>query len=225
MGLFGKSLQSGLLALFTVFLVSSAARAQLVSRSDTQQWTDVVFSVPLSKSIDFNFGGTLRLGRDLERPVDERVGFGATFKFGNHLSVSPNYQYIGMQPFRGRRVWENRLSLPINVRFDLGKFRLTDRNLFERRIRHPGINSTRYRNRIQVEHPIGPPKIKLSLFVSEEVFYDWSFNAWVRNRAAIGVTKVFNKAWTQDFYYLRQNDSHSIPGDLHVIGTSLRFRL
>jgi len=225
MGLFGKSLQSGLLALFTVFLVSSAVRAQLVSRSDTQQWTDVVFSVPLSKSIDFNFGGTLRLGRDLERPVDERVGFGATFKFGNHLSVSPNYQYIGMQPFRGRRVWENRLSLPINVRFDLGKFRLTDRNLFERRIRHPGINSTRYRNRIQVEHPIGPPKIKLSLFVSEEVFYDWSFNAWVRNRAAIGVTKVFNKAWTQDFYYLRQNDSHSIPGDLHVIGTSLRFRL
>jgi len=225
MGLFGKSLQSGLLALFTVFLVSSAVRAQLVSRSDTQQWNDVVFSVPLSKSIDFNFGGTLRLGRDLERPVDERVGFGATFKFGNHLSVSPNYQYIGMQPFRGRRVWENRLSLPINVRFDLGKFRLTDRNLFERRIRHPGINSTRYRNRIQVEHPIGPPKIKLSLFVSEEVFYDWSFNAWVRNRAAIGVTKVFNKAWTQDFYYLRQNDSHSIPGDLHVIGTSLRFRL
>lgn len=225
MGLFGKSLQSGLLALFTVFLVSSAVRAQLVSRSDTQQWTDVQFAVPLSKSIDFIFGGTLRLGRDLERPVDERVGFGVSFKFGNHLTVSPNYQYIGMQPFRGRRVWENRLSLPINVRFDLSKFRLTDRNLFERRIRHPGINTTRYRNRIQVEHPIGPPKIKLSLFVSEEAFYDWSFNAWVRNRAAIGVTKVFNKAWTQDFYYLRQNDSHSIPGDLHVIGTALRFRL
>jgi hypothetical protein len=225
MGLFKRALNYGVLTTFTVFLVVSAVNAQLISRSDTQQWTDVQFAVPLSKSIDFNFGGTLRLGRDLERPVDERIGFGATFKFGNHLSVSPNYQYIGMQPFRGRRVWENRLSLPINVRFDLGKFRLSDRNLFERRIRHPGINATRYRNRIQLEHPIGPPKIKLSIYVSEEVFYDWSFNAWVRNRAAIGVTKVFNKAWTQDFYYLRQNDSHSIPGDLHVIGTTLRFRL
>jgi hypothetical protein len=225
MGLFKRAVKYGVLATFTVFLVVSAVNGQLISRSDTQQWTDVQFAVPLSKSIDFNFGGTLRLGRDLERPVDERIGFGATFKFGNHLSVSPNYQYIGMQPFRGRRVWENRLSLPINVRFDLGKFRLSDRNLFERRIRHPGINATRYRNRIQLEHPIGPSKMKLSIYVSEEVFYDWSFNAWVRNRAAIGVTKVFNKAWTQDFYYLRQNDSHSIPGDLHVIGTSLRFRL
>ena len=225
MGVFRRTVQYGVVATFTVFLVASAVNAQLISRSDTQQWTDVVFAVPLSKSIDFNFGGTLRLGRDLERPVDERIGFGATFKFGNHLSVSPNYQYIGMQPFRGRRVWENRLSFPINVRFDLGKFRLTDRNLFERRIRHPGINSTRYRNRIQIEHPIGPQKLKFSIFASEEVFYDWSFNAWVRNRVAIGVTKVFNKAWTQDFYYLRQNDSHSIPGDLHVIGTSLRFRL
>jgi hypothetical protein len=225
MRLSNKEIQSGLLAIFTVFLIASAVNAQLPSQSDTQQWTDVVFAVPLSKSIDFNFGGTLRLGRDLERPVDERIGFGATFKFGNHLSISPNYLYIGMQPFRGRRVWENRLSLPINVRFDLCKFRLTDRNLFERRIRHPGINATRYRNRIQVEHPIGPPKIKLSIFVAEEVFYDWSFDAWVRNRVSIGVTKVFNKAWTQDFYYLRQNDSHSIPGDLHVIGTALRFRL
>jgi len=225
MGLLKRARNYGVLATFTIFLVASAVNAQLISRSDTQQWTDVQFAVPLSKSIDFNFGGTLRLGRDLERPVDERIGFGATFKFGDHLSVSPNYQYIGMQPFRGRRVWENRLSLPINVRFDLGKFRLSDRNLFERRIRHPGINATRYRNRIQLEHPIGPSKMKLSIYVSEEVFYDWSFNAWVRNRAAIGVTKVFNKAWTQDFYYLRQNDSHSIPGDLHVIGTSLRFRL
>lgn len=225
MDLTKKTLHCAVLAIFTVSLLSTAVKAQLVDRSDTQQWTDVQFVVPLSKSIDFNFAGTLRLGRDLERPVDERIGFGWTFKFGNHLSMSPNYQYIGMQPFRGRRVWENRLSLPINVRFDLGKFRLTDRNLFERRIRHPGINATRYRNRIQVEHPIGPSKMKLSVFVSEEVFYDWSFNAWVRNRAAIGVTKVFNKAWTQDFYYLRQNDSHSIPGDLHVIGTTLRFRL
>ncbi|HSE26296.1 MAG TPA: DUF2490 domain-containing protein [Pyrinomonadaceae bacterium] len=225
MGLFKRAITDGTLLTFTVFLVVSAVNAQLISRSDTQQWTDVQFAVPLSKSIDFNFGGTLRLGRDFERPVDERIGFGATFKFGDHLSVTPNYQYIGMQPFRGRRVWENRLSLPINVRFDLGKFRLSDRNLFERRIRHPGINATRYRNRIQLEHPIGPPKIKLSIYVSEEVFYDWSFNAWVRNRAAVGVTKVFNKAWTQDFYYLRQNDSHSIPGDLHVIGTTLRLRL
>jgi hypothetical protein len=28
-----------------------------------------------------------------------------------------------------------------------------------------------------------------------------------------------------DLYYLRQNDGVSVPGDLNVIGTTLRFRL
>jgi hypothetical protein len=67
--------------------------------------------------------------------------------------------------------------------------------------------------------------MNLSAFIADEVFYDWSFDAWVRNRFQVGVSRVFNKHFTGDLWYLRQNDGHSIPGDLHVIGTSLRFRL
>jgi hypothetical protein len=130
-----------------------------------------------------------------------------------------------MQPFERRRVFENRLSVPATIRFTVGKFTIADRNLYERRYRRPGINSTRYRQRLQIDHPIGPSKAKLSLFVSDEVFYDWSFNAWVRNRAAVGVTKVLNKHLAFDLYYMRQNDSHSFPGDLHIIGTAWRFKL
>ena len=43
----------------------------------------------------------------------------------------------------------------------------------------------------------------------------------MRNRFRIGASKVFNKHFTQDFYYLRQNDGVSVPGDLNVIGTIL----
>jgi hypothetical protein len=169
--------------------------------------------------------GTLRNGRNVHRPVDERLGIGFSFKLGKYLTIAPNYLYIGMQPFEGRRVFEDRLSVPVTVRVPIGRFVFFDRNLFERRFRRPGINSTRYRNRLQVEHPIGPPKQKLSLFISDEVFFDWSFNAWVRNRAAVGISKVVNKHLTLDLYYLRQNDSHSVPGDLHVIGSIWRIKL
>lgn len=182
-------------------------------------------AVPVTNNIDFALLGSLRLGRDLSHPVDERVGAGFSFRIGKYLTVAPHYLHIGMQPFRGRRVWENRLSLPVTVRFNVDKFRLSDRNLFERRIRNSGVKSTRYRNRLQIEHPIGPDKLSLSLFVADEVFYDWSFDRWVRNRFSVGGSKVFNKHFTQDLYYLRQNDSFSFPGDLHVIGTTLRFRL
>jgi hypothetical protein len=204
-------------------LFQGLAAAQL--RTDNQFWTDVQLAVPVTSTVDFNIFGTLRIGRDITHPVDERTGVGFTFRFGKYVIVAPNYLGIRMQPFPGRKIWENRLTLPITFRFNADKFRISDRNQFERRFRNSGVKATRYRNRLQVEHPIGPDKLRLSLFVSDEVFYDWSVDRWVRNRFTIGGSKVFNKHFTQDFYYLRQNDGLSVPGDLNVIGTTLRFRL
>jgi hypothetical protein len=211
--------------LFLLFLaLSSLASAQAI-QSDNQQWTDVNLAVPVTKHFDFNILGTLRLGRDISRPVDERVGVGFTFKWGKYFTVSPNYLHIGMQPFPGRKIWENRLTLPVTLRFTFDKFRFSDRNQLKRRLRNSGAKSTRYRNRFQIEHGVGHAKLGLSLFVADELFYDWSVDRWVRNRFSVGGIKVFNKHYTQEFYYLRQNDGVSQPGDLNVIGTTLRFRL
>ena len=212
-------------ACFLLLVLSGLASAQIIDQTDNQIWSEVQVAIPITKDIDFNVLGTLRLGRDVSRPVDERLGTGFTFRLGQHIQIAPHYLSIGMQPFRNRRVWESRLSLPVTLRFNLEKFRLSDRNLLERRIRRPGNNSTRYRNRFQVEHPVGPAKLGLSLFVADEVFYDWSIDRWVRNRFSVGGSKVFNKHFTQDIYYLRQNDGVSVPGDLHVLGTTLRVKL
>jgi len=209
---------------FVVLVFCGVARAQF-DQTDNQQWTDVQVAVPMTKMVDFNVLGTLRLGRDITHPVDERIGVGFTFRFGKYLTVAPNYLHIGMQPFEGRRIWENRLTLPVTVRFNVEKFRLSDRNQIERRMRNSGLKANRYRNRFQVEHPVGADKMKLTLFVADEIFYDWFVKRWVRNRFSAGVSKVFNKHYTQDIYYLRQNDGVSIPGDLHVIGATIRLRL
>lgn len=208
-----------------LFVLSGGRASAQSDQTDNQQWTDVQLAVPVTSTVDFNILGTLRIGRDISHAVDERVGVGFTFRFGKYVTVAPNYLHIGTQPFENRRGWENRLVLPITLRFKAGQFTLSDRNQFERRFRSNGARSTRYRNRFLVDHPIGSDKFKLSLFVSNEVFYDWSIDRWVRNRFAIGASKVFNKHFTQDFYYLRQNDGVSVPGDLHVIGTTLRFKL
>ena len=217
--------QQLLLQLLTMLALATCASAQLIDRTDNQQWTDVQIAVPVNKLFDFNIVGTLRIGRDISRPVDERIGVGFTFRAGKYVTVSPNYLNINMQPVRNRQVWENRLTLPVTLRFAVKKFRLSDRNQFERRFRNSGVNATRYRNRFLVEYLIGDSKRGLSFLIGDEVFYDWSVDRWVRNRFAIGASKVFNKHYTQEFFYLRQNDGVSIPGDLNVIGTTLRFRL
>jgi hypothetical protein len=194
-------------------------------RTDSQFWTDVQVAIPVTSHFDFNLLGTFRLGRDFEHAVDERVGAGFMFRANKYLQVAPHYLHIGMQPFAGRRIWENRLTLPVQVAFKVGDFQFSDRNQFERRLRNSGVKTTRYRNRLTVQHQVGEKDWQLSLFVADEVFYDWSVDRWVRNRFSVGGTKVFNKHFTQDLYYLRQNDGVSVPGDLNVLGTSLRFRL
>jgi hypothetical protein len=207
-----------------IVAISGLARAQS-RRTDTQEWNDVQIYAPVTKTVDFVVYGTLRIGRNITHPVDERIGAGFSFKLGKYLTVVPSYLHITTQPFKNTRVYENRLNAAATLRFPLGRFTVSDRNLFERRLRHPGGDSTRYRNRLQIDHPAKLGKARFNVFASDEVFYDWSFNAWVRNRFAAGVSKVWNKQLTTDLYYLRQNDGHSRPGDLHVIGTTFRIRL
>lgn len=211
--------------LLFVLLGDCASAQPALDQTDTQQWTEVQLAAPVTSAIDFNILGGLRLGRDISHPVDQRVGVGFTFRFGDHAVFAPHYLQILTRPFEDRKGWENRLVLPLTLRFNAGEFRISDRNQIERRYRSNGTTPTRYRNRFQVEHPIGSDELKLSLFVSDEVFYDWTVDRWVRNRFSIGVSKVFNNHFTQDFYYLRQNDGVSVPGNLNVIGTTLRFKL
>lgn len=214
-----------LLNLLLIFCSASTAAAQSPSpppHADTQSWNDLQFTVPLNKEIDMILLGTLRIGRNVTHPVDERVGVNFKFNVGKYLTLTPGYLYIRMQPVAGRNDRENRLSFAVTPRIPFKRFTLTDRNLFERRIRSPQVDATRYRNRLQIEVPFKPKNSKWLFFASDEIFYDWSVNDWVRNRFAVGVRKTFNKRLAVDFYYLRQNDGRSRPGDLNVIGTVFR---
>jgi hypothetical protein len=152
------------------------------------------------------------------------VGAGFSFKLGQYLTLTPWYFNSVTRPAEGRKGNENRLNLAATLRLPLGKYALTDRNLFERRLRSAG-NSTRYRNRLQIEHPFKFGGTQLGWFLSDEVFYDWSVDDWARNRFTAGLSRRFNKHFTGDLYYMRQNDGRSRPGDLNVIGLTYRIRL
>jgi hypothetical protein len=211
-----------------LILVCSTGRALAqtqVPKADTQSWNDVQLTIPLSKKVDFLIQGTLRFGGNLSTAVDERWGFGFNYKVNKYVTLNELYFHREARPPNGRHEVEERLTLGATLRKPIGKFSLIDRNWFERRWRQPQVDAWRYRNRIQLEHPFKIHKAKFTWFVSDEVFYDWSLHDWVRNRFAVGASHAFNKHFTGDLYYLRQNDGRSRPGDVNVIGTVMRFRL
>lgn len=196
-----------------------------VPKADTQSWNDVQFTIPVSKKVDFLIQGTVRIGGNLSKAVDERWGFGFNYKLNKYVTLSESYFHREARPPNGRHEVEERLTLAATLRKPIGKFTLSDRNSFERRWRQPQVDAWRYRNRLQLEHPFTIQKAKFTWFVSDEVFYDWSLHDFVRNRFAVGASHVFNKHFTLDLHYTRQNDGRSRPGDINVIGTIMRFRL
>src|ERR1700716_705271 len=69
-----------------------------VPRHDTQQWNDVQLIVPMTTKVDLILLGTLRLGRNLGRPVDERFGISFSYNPTKSVTLTPSYLHIERQP-------------------------------------------------------------------------------------------------------------------------------
>lgn len=215
-----------LFALVLLLLVGTvgSSLAQTTDDSDTQFWSDLQITVPVRAEVDLTLTGQLRVTEGVSRLADERAGIGINVKPWRFLHFGTAYTYVATQPRSGVSLHENRFGLSATLRFPAWKgFTISDRNLVERRLRQAGGNTTRYRNRLQVEYPLEIARTKLTVFASNEVFYDWRFAEWHRNRFAAGAGKNWTRWFGTDLYYMRQSDTRG--RDLNVIGTVFKVKL
>jgi Protein of unknown function (DUF2490) len=165
--------------------------------------------------------GALRLSDDAGHLVYRRVGGGFVVKVNKFLTLSPYYNFYSTDSTPVHETRENRVCLAATVGVPKGRWKVSDRNLIEKRFL-VGRQTWRYRNRLEISRDIKLAHAPLRLFVWDEVFYDSAVSVWARNRAAIGAGKQIFPRLAVDLYYLRQNDSHSQPGNLNVIGVTIR---
>ena len=199
-------------------------------RTDDQLWFETQIVKPLGGHKDLVVTGQFRLGREFQFPVDEQIGVGLAFKLKAWLSATPTYAYTDQQPYPGRRISQHRLGFNLTGKLKLGEFTFTDRNIIERRVVIANRDYTVYRNRLQLDHPARLGGFKFKPFIYDEVRYstqtvDKSQVGWYRNRLALGISKQISPRLTTDFFYLRQNDGITRPGDIHVLGTTFRIFL
>lgn len=212
-------------ALVLVFYPPARAQTMALPRDDNQIWTEYQLAVPLDDKTDFVAIGVVRFGRDVSHPVNERIGAGISRKVGKYLTVFPFYLHVAAQPTSINRSTEERITLEATTKFPLGHFRFIDRNRVEFHLRSRLPDFTQYRNRPQIEHPMRIGRVEFEGFIADEVFYDSIASAWIRNRFYIGISKKVNSYFSFEAYYVRQNDSHSHPGDIHALGSVFKFRL
>jgi len=219
-----------------IFLCSVSAFSQTVPiGNDIQIWNDTSVSFPLIKSKDkkgeefdklsFSINGLLRFGRNVSRPVDERIGVGFNYRINKYVSLVPDIVYRGAQPFKGQRNYETRFRFAVILENKWKNFSIADRNQIEYRLRNSRQDSVRYRNRFRLNYPIiKAEKEFFTPFASNEVFHDFQAKAWTRNEFLAGIGKKFNNSFSTDIYYLFAKD-RSLPRMVKGIGISLKFKV
>jgi hypothetical protein len=70
----------------------------------------------MTKKVDFILLGTLRLGRNLSRPVDERIGISFSYSPTKSVTLAPSYLHIERQPSAGRGFFEDRVALTATLK-------------------------------------------------------------------------------------------------------------
>jgi hypothetical protein len=65
----------------------------------------------MTKKVDFILLGSLRLGRNLTRPVEQRIGISFSVNPTKSLNLVPSYLHIERQPSAGRSFFEDRVAL------------------------------------------------------------------------------------------------------------------
>jgi hypothetical protein len=168
----------------------------------------------------------------LDVPVQERVGLNVYgFYIGNvnvpaaqadlpirltrFLKVTPSYLYVSMpassldevvsKPVRfADGIDEQQFRIDGTVKFSVRGFDISERNMYVRRFLSSG-DINRYRNRVQVAHPLALNGHPLQPFVSYEGFYERQNGGWNRKRVWTGVNVPVNKRLAIQPSYLWEN--------------------
>jgi hypothetical protein len=211
---------------FTGIMAWPAARliagpAAVPSRQENQLWYDGQYALPVGHGLDLIGSGGARLGRGLNHLVYARAGVFVALKLLPILTVAPSYNYVVSRPVAGKDTREHRYAIDATLGRRCYGFEINDRNRIERRVL-PTTAYFRYMNRLQIQHPLHVHELQFNLWIADEVFYYGSLKAWPRNRFSAGVSKRMSRDVALDFFYLRQNDSHSYPGDINTFGVSIK---
>ena len=220
-----KQLKLRLLLLGLVLAAAASASFAQQDDEDVQSWNDLQITVPINTKVDALILATLRVGSNVTKVSEMRVGGGIQFHPTKWLNLSPVYHFIDARNTAGHFHDEHRLSMRATVKFPTKGFGLSHRSIYEYRLRTSG-NSWRYRPSLTLEKAL-PERIlpRSRLFITEEPFYVSTTKRFSRNRFSVGISHTFTKKLTLDVYYLRQNDGRTHPGDLNVVGTSWKVHL
>ena len=189
---------------------------------DTQLWTELDVTGPLTTNTTITGIGQLRLSESLSNPTLTALGADLNYKAGSWtLSAGYRHEVTPERPeenIDGKNVKVTQKAL-LMARYAqrFGRSTLAFRFRFEDTI---NASSNPYRMRIRAEYRFATDEISWMsyLFASDEVFYEFQDQEWFRNRFRAGANLILTERTRLDVFYQRQDSKNSTPGSINALG-------
>ena len=208
-----------LLFILTSVFYGQEAEGGTPSSSDTNfAGAGIGFVLPASKRVEvFGYGVNLQGSQALTVAlVDVRV------KVKKYLTITPGYLTLIQPKVNGVRDYDRRLRIAATLDLKFGDLQVSNRNLLERRFRRSG-NSTRYRNRFELQYQVKIGAAKFNAYTGVEPIYDFQAKQITATQTRLGARKTFAEHYTVDAGYIRQFTR--VGGDANIFFGSLIVQL
>jgi hypothetical protein len=189
---------------------------------DSQLWTELDATHPLTADLSATGIVTTRLGNDLPNPTLTAGGLQIDYRVGSWTASATGYYVSIRNAQSGTRteIWLPATAL--TYEFSIGPLALSDRNRVEQLEGLPG-SPLRYRNRAGADWRLPGRQALTDIFVVDEVFYDFSRDRWTRNRAEAGFQFRLAANTRLQTFYMLQHNIYGAPERLNVLGLTLQL--
>jgi Protein of unknown function (DUF2490) len=223
-------LRSSILCILAVYTGTTISSAQ-GTNTEVRPESDVYVQLQPLIRLEFvtSFGGNLTTG---EWDTDPTFFVETALKpvLRRHLRQEPDVYKDRYLTFRagyryrtdlasGGSAHENRGILDLIARFPLPwNLVISDRNRGEFRFIQDKPFSTRYRNRLRLAYDFEQGRFECTPYADFEIFYDTRFDQWTRRQYESGVQFPAGPHVVLEPYYLREDNSQSVPRHVNVFG-------
>jgi hypothetical protein len=205
-------------------LIGVSAASAGVPETNAQVWGEVDVALPVTSTVSATVLGVVRDGDGLPNPALAGGGLTLEARAGS-WGFTAGDLWVAVRGSASRKALDVDVPLiAVTYSWSFAGVAFDERNRIERLYGVSG-DPWRYRNPLQVAHPLKRLGPIGSVFASDEIFYDFARRSWSRNRAQVGFGLPIDRREQIQVYYLRQDDRYARPGALNALGLTYKVDL
>ena len=217
--------RSFLLPIATAALLAPPCARAGTGAPDTQLWTELDVTGPLTTNTTITGIARLRLSEELANPALASPGVDLNYKTGE-WTLSLGYRYDAVAQREPETIDGKSVKISQSVVLMGKRAWRFGRNTVAVRLRLDdtlNASSNPYRARIRLEYRRAIEGLRWVsyLFTSDEVFYEFQDQEWFRNRFRAGANLVLSERTELEVFFQRQDSNNSTPGAINALGLAL----